>query len=279
MTNPGHTLRALRERLGLTLRDVEEASLRLVERHKNEDFGLTLSRLSDIETKGVTPNIYRLHALAVIYRQDIRDLLALYGINVNETVKDLEVSSPTRTHMLRAADTAVAVTMPVKLDPAFDLRTTTNIGRMIEQWGQVPMAFLAELASQKFSYGYVGSDDFTMYPLIQPGSFIQVDETKNDVVHATWHAEYERPIYFVETREGYVVCWCAVKGDKIVLQPHPLSPVLPKVMKKNQDAEVIGQVVGVAMRLGEWRPYPNGQAPKSSPALAQNGGAKNPASS
>jgi hypothetical protein len=43
------------------------------------------------------------------------------------------------------------------------------------------------------------------------------------------------------------------KNDQIVLQPHPLSPIQIRILRHPQDAEVIGQVVGVAMRLGEWR--------------------------
>jgi len=36
-----------------------------------------------------------------------------------------------------------------------------------------------------------------------------------------------------------------------VLQPHPLSPVPVRILKHPQEAEVLGQVVGVAMSLGD----------------------------
>src|SRR5690349_12810279 len=90
-----------------------------------------------------------------------------------------------------------------------------------------------------------------MYPILPPGSFIQVDEGRNKVTEGGWRSEYERPIYFVETREGYTCCWCTVGREELILQSHPLSPVQPKVVRNSQ-AEVIGQVVAVAMRLGEW---------------------------
>lgn len=69
-----------------------------------------------------------------------------------------------------------------------------------------------------------------------------------------WRSEYERPIYFVETRTGYTCCWCTLEQDKLILQPHPLSPVQIRVLDHPKEAEVLGQVVGAAMRLGEWRP-------------------------
>ena len=51
----GLNLRALRERLGLTMREVESASVRIAERHGNDEFAVSPSRLSDIETKGRFP--------------------------------------------------------------------------------------------------------------------------------------------------------------------------------------------------------------------------------
>ena len=42
--------------------------------------------------------------------------------------------------------------------------------------------------------------------------------------------------------------------EELILQPHPLSPVAARALRYPQQAEVIGQVVGVAIKLGEWRP-------------------------
>jgi len=79
MQSAGQSLRSLRERLGLTMRDVETASTAIADRHKSDEFSIPPSRLSDIETKGVVPSIYRLYSLSVIYRRDAREILALYG--------------------------------------------------------------------------------------------------------------------------------------------------------------------------------------------------------
>ncbi len=64
----------------------------------------------------------------------------------------------------------------------------------------------------------------------------------------------------METRDGHVCCWCSVRRGEIVLQSHPLSPVPARILKHPQEAEVVGQVIGVAMRLGEWyAPQERGQ--------------------
>jgi transcriptional regulator with XRE-family HTH domain len=258
----GLNLRASRERLGLTMREVESASLRIAARHGSDEFTVSPSRLSDIETKGLLPSIYRLYSLAIIYRLDLHEILSWYGVDLNSAGADLSLTLPPKSHVSEFMQAVPAVQMPIRLDPAFDSRRTTNLSRMVEQWGLVPVAYLAQFSGDHFVYGYIGSEDFTMYPLLPPGTFLQVDESRNRIVQGMWRSEYERPVYFVETRDGYICCWCALKTGQIVLQPHPLSPVPVRVVRHPQDAEVVGQVVGVALKLGEWRGVETGEDPK-----------------
>ncbi len=268
MNTPGKQLRALRVQLNLTIRDVETASCRIADRHRNEEFSLSLSRLSDIETKGVLPSIYRLYTLAVIYRRDLRELLSYYGIDLSEAASDLGVVAPVRTHRSGALDGVSEVRLPVRIDPSFDPRRTFNLGRVVEQWGIVPLAYLDRFARDDYTYGYIGTEDLTMYPLLMPGSFVQVDESRTEVRSAVWRNEFERPIYFVETREGHFVSWCVLQSGMLVLQPHPLSPVPVRMLRHPQEAEVIGQVVGVAMRLGDWLDGGLERGGKEPPALS-----------
>src|SRR5579884_1952455 len=50
MQSAGKSLRSLREKLGLTMRDVENSSARIADKYRNEEFSVPPSRLSDIET-------------------------------------------------------------------------------------------------------------------------------------------------------------------------------------------------------------------------------------
>lgn len=264
----GQNLRMLREQLGLTMRDVETASLRIAEKHHNEEFLIPPSRLSDIETKALLPSIFRLYSLAVIYRRDFRELLTWYDVDLNSASDDLDLSVPPKSHVSHVLAGVSSVKVPVRLDPGFDPRRTANFGRMVEQWGLVPLSYLEQFATRQFTYGYIGSEDLTMYPLLPPGTFVQVDETKTKVMDAGWRSEYERPIYFVETRAGYTCCWCTVTREELILQPHPLSPVPARVLRFPQEADIVGQVVGVAMRLGEWRSvFDSSPAPKAPATL------------
>jgi hypothetical protein len=248
-------LRLLREQCGLTIRDVESASLRLATKHANDDYAIPLSRLSDIETKGNVPSIFRLYSLSVIYHRDYRELLSWYGVDLNRAASDDVLTPMPKSQLTETTAAATVVRVPTKMDPAFDPRKTVNLGRFVQQWGLVPLSYLANFAQTEYTYAYVGTNDFTMYPILPPGAFLQIDETKNHVVNGVWQSEFQRPIYFIEMRDGYTCAWCSLSKDNLIIQPHPLSPTPEVLIKRHpQEAEVIGQVVGIAMKLGEWQP-------------------------
>ena len=142
MLSAGQNLRALRERLGLTMRDVETSSAAIAEKHKSDEFAIPPSRLSDMETKGVVPSIYRLYSLSVIYRKDAREILTWYGVDMNTVAEDIPLASPPKSHKSEALENVSSVRIPVRMDPSFDPRYTANMGRLVEQWGVVPLTYL-----------------------------------------------------------------------------------------------------------------------------------------
>ena len=251
----GQQLRQLRERLGLTLRDVEAASSEIAARHQNQEYFIPFSRLSEIEAKGTLPSIYRIYSLAAIYRCDHRTIFSWYEVHFDTIADDNNVTQIPNTHRFASVPHLDTLQVPVAIDPGFDVRRTMNLARMIQKWGTVPLQFMPGFQRGPHTYAFVGTEDFTMYPLLMPGSFLQVDESKTEIVNEGWRSEYERPIYFIETRQEFICSWCNISDrEQLVIQPHPLSPTAPRVFQYPHEAEVIGQVVGVAMRLNEWKP-------------------------
>lgn len=248
---PGYLLRRARERLGLTYRHVEQASIRIAENHRNPEFIVHISRLADIENHGATPSIYKLYSLCAIYRQQPQEVFAWFGVQWSRRLEDALVVGAKCTHLLESDGNLIDATtrFPVRLDPGFDPRRTTFLTRMLEAWGPLPLSLLEGLARKHYRYGYIGLDDRMMSPFLRPGTFVQIDESRNRIVNSGWKNEFERPIYFIERRSGYNCCWCYLDNDKLILQPHPLSSCSPQVLHFPQDADVLGQVVGVAMQL------------------------------
>ena len=57
-------------------------------------FAIPPSRLSDIETKGVIPSIFRLYSFAAIYRREYRELLSFYGLELDSISADIQFGRP-----------------------------------------------------------------------------------------------------------------------------------------------------------------------------------------
>jgi transcriptional regulator with XRE-family HTH domain len=254
MQEAGQKLKRARERLNLRYRDVEEASLRIAERHKNDEFIIALSRLADIENKGTVPSLYRLYSLCTIYRLDLHEVMEWYGVDISQMPADAMSIQIERTHTVGFdTDGHGEVQLPLSLDPGLDWRRTTYLSRMIQRWGKLPLMLLNGLDLKNHRYGFIGTEDWTMYPLLQPGSFVLIDETRRKIVNTGWTNEFERPIYFLEHRKGFACGWCTLNDSQLILQPHPASMCNPEVYAYPDEVEVIGQVTGVAMRLDQGR--------------------------
>jgi len=252
MEEAGQKLKKKREELNLRYRDVEEASIQIAARRKSDEYIIALSRLADVENRGTVPSIYRLYSLCTIYKLDIMEVLDWYGVDVSLMASDSIHIEVTRTHLIGFQPNGHGeVQLPLALDPGIDLRRTTYLSRMIQRWGKLPIMLLNGMELKSHRYAYIGSEDWSMYPLIQPGSLVVIDETRRKIVNSGWSHESERPIYFLELRQGYACGWCNLSENQLVLQPHPASQCNPEIFSFPEEIDVIGQVTGVAMRLDQ----------------------------
>jgi transcriptional regulator with XRE-family HTH domain len=250
MEDAGQRLKRARERLNLRYRDVEDHSQKIADRHHNDEFAIALSRLADIENKGTVPSIYRLYSLCAIYRLDIVEVLEWYGVNLASLGSDAAAIDIQKSHAIGFTTNGHGeVQMPLTLDPGIDLRKTTYISRMIQRWGKVPLMLMQGLDLKNNRYAFVGSDDWSMYPILHPGSLVLVDESRRKIITGGWANEWDRPIYFLEHREGWSFGWCTPMARGLLLLPHPSADVAPVLYEENQ-VEIIGQVTAVAMHLG-----------------------------
>jgi transcriptional regulator with XRE-family HTH domain len=254
MDEAGQRLRQARERLNLKIREVEEASRKIAEKHGREDYSVVASRLSEIENRGLIPSLHRLYSLCAIYRLDFEEVLGWYGISLSSMLADGQFVPMTRTHPVRSVPWKDgSVLYPITLEPGFDPGQTSYLTRVISRWGKVPLLLLETAdptADQR--YAFIGTEDWFMYPLLQPGTFVVLDETRRKVATAGWNTELERPIYFLEHRTGYFCCWCVQDRDRITLMPHPASGCAPLVFALDE-VDIVGQVVALAMRFDERR--------------------------
>jgi len=246
----GERLRQIRTRLGLTTRDVAELSKKIAVDENNEEFSVSHARLIQIENDESTPSIYKIFTLSAIYGQPFTDLVSLYV--ALEAASKYQFTMRLENTRLASFDTyheERAISFPVRFDPGFKVEKTNLLSRMVEVWGEVPIGLLRHLNVRKQRYAFIGLKDYTMYPLLRPGSFVQIDEQQKAPAHSAYRSEFDRPIWFLELRNGYLCSWCELRRDRILSIPHPLSPCRTQEFAYPNEAEIVGRVTAVAARL------------------------------
>jgi transcriptional regulator with XRE-family HTH domain len=249
MLESGRRLRKAREHLRLKYRDVAEASQMIAKQRANQEFAIGLSRLADIENKGTVPSLYRMYSLCAIYGIKFAKVLHWYGVDLEQLATDAAAISVAQTRPIDFENSADALLdIPIEFHQPWDTARTSFLSRQVQRWGKLPASLLPSLNGH-YKYGLVGETDWSMYPIIAPGAFVQIDESKRRIATTGWNHECERPIYFVEHRNGYRCGWCTQKNGVLLLQTHSGSQVAPDIFRYPGEADVLGQVVGVAMRL------------------------------
>jgi transcriptional regulator with XRE-family HTH domain len=183
MTDPdtirraGAKLKAIRARLGLSLREVGRLSLKLVAERGNSEFGLSRAWLTDIEKGRFVPGTFKIASLSTIYQLSIAEIHRLYGFEPGDIVKQRPLFRPPKTHLLVSVeedDIENGLTVDDVLAKS-GIENTDLLTRVVDIWGDIPVPLLRHVDLRRYLYGYIGIEDKTMSPLLPPGTFVQID--------------------------------------------------------------------------------------------------------
>jgi transcriptional regulator with XRE-family HTH domain len=262
MTDPdvlrraGAKLKRIRVRLGLSVRDVERRSLLLVAERQNRDFSLSRAWITDIEKGRFAPGIFKTVSLSLIYQLTIAEIHALFGIQPGDITKERAIFLPPKTHLLTPPDESLADKATPSESSEETLENTNLLSRLVDIWGDVPVPLLRRLDLRRSLYGYIGTTDRTMSPLLPPGTFVQIDAKQTHVgkgwaKKTTAQSPYARPIYFLDIRTGYACGWCEIENGVLTLIPHPDSGEPVRTFRYPSEVDVVGRVTGIARQIGE----------------------------
>jgi transcriptional regulator with XRE-family HTH domain len=228
------SLKALRLSRNVTVRAVELESRKIAEAKSDKRFYISNARLTQLENNlSSEPGLWKLFSLSAIYRVKVTELMRFYNVDPDEADKFSAIATPRGTCLLPNVPDAHLTRESLK-NLVKDSAKTTLLPRP-------PQA--SDSAVPALTYGYIGLDDFTMYPLIRPGSFVNLDTTQTKLRPSDWRTEYDRPIYFVEHRHGYACGWCELQRKQLLLIPHHSSHASIQRFVYPNEAEIVGRVV------------------------------------
>jgi transcriptional regulator with XRE-family HTH domain len=247
----GERLKALRLQMQLTTREVERISLQISETKRNPEYYISHAWVTDLENGTFTPSIYKLYSLSAIYNSRFTDVAAYFGLTLADIAVDQMAIRMPRTHLLSGfnSETPGEVRLPLRLADSSSLDQTRTLSPLPAEWQTLPLAALRELQPGEKLHGYIGLQDFTLYPLIRPGSFVEIDPCQNELRAIPWTSEHDRPIYFVELRDRYACSWCQIDGRELSIVPHPMSRQQIQRFKYPGEAQIVGRITAVTMQL------------------------------
>jgi hypothetical protein len=106
--------------------------------------------------------------------------------------------------------------------------------------------------SGSYLRGIIGKLDLTLRPIIPASSIVLVDISRREISpRKTWTREFERPIYFLKSKDGYFCGWCEMDEDSqwLTLVPHPLSSAPSRSWRFGTEVENFGRVFAVTTPL------------------------------
>ena len=160
--------------------------------------------------------------------------------------------APSKTQLdTRASEADDTIVVPMKSKGPFRLDRTNLLAKLGRIWGEIPIRLLQHMDLRNGVYGFVGLTDRTMFPIIRPGSIVQIDQNQRKVLQTTWEDEDHRPIFFVELRGEFICSWCEMADGYLNAVPHPKSKCQVRRFAYPREADIVGRVIGVTMRLVE----------------------------
>lgn len=246
----GQRLKAARLRARLSSHDVERLSHDIASEKGNPDCAISHSWVVQVEKGEFVPGTVKIYSLCRLYNLMPEDILGFFGLGLRDADKGYMSLKLPNTHLVGPIqEPRQAMPAPQGLRSSERLNQTDLVSRMFDKWGEVPFGLLQQIDLRNSMLGYIGLKDYTMYPLLRPGSLVQVDSRQRAMKTGGWTNEYERPIYFVEMRDSCVCSWCDLDGSQLFLIPGPLSGQQLRRVRYPLDAEIVGRVTGVVMSL------------------------------
>jgi hypothetical protein len=116
--------------------------------------------------------------------------------------------------------------------------------RILSNWSDIPMLLMLDVDWDRGPLVLIGLSDRMMWPLLPPGSLLQLDQRVKTVASGSW-PEFERPIYLIEHRNKFYCCHAQRRGETLRLISHGESLWPPSIAVPFKEARVRGQLTPI----------------------------------
>ena len=242
MERLGALLRSIRTEWGLSLREVKDRTELLAKLWGSPRYAASFSHLAKLEAGQHEMRVSTLVSLSHIYSKRPETLV--------------DACLPPQSHSpvfdpLQDPNSSILITEGRLYERAERLLPLNGLSPNIPE-STILIPGDLDFQRNRYRKAMVGRKDRYLYPMIRPGAIITVDTHQRAIAsHKEWTNEFDRPIYLLYTRNGYVCGWCQLTegGTRLNVVSHLMAKLDVLPLAYGKDVEVVGRVVAVAMSL------------------------------
>jgi transcriptional regulator with XRE-family HTH domain len=237
----GSKLYESRQKFQLTLREVEERSSRLAQQWDNPAYKISASWLDRVEREDRGLSATKLIVLAFIYGLTAEQMIALCPASGRPSHELNGLLAPNVTQLLEPGplEQSAKYWLPDSILSDAPPEATTLLP---SDKGSLP---------SHYRRGVIGQKDKMLEPMVRAGSIVLIDTQRRSIAsRRDWISEFDRPVYFLIIRTGYVAGFCELDKDSVWLTmvPHALSKETTRRWRFRKEIEVVGTVVAAFSR-------------------------------
>lgn len=252
----GSMVRRARERAGLTLETASQLSREVAKYLGRAQYAIAQSTLSEYESQDDPPrHLEKVVTLCLVYGIRLHDFVAAAGIALDQLGRDVMPS-----HLLPGAPRPEVLSA---LQKPSQRKSGTSCS-LRDETGDVPW-FPGDSLARLSMLPRLSLRDFCWLPEAQPfmpahtgGTFLAlVDRRRKRPVRLPRLPPWQQPAWVLVLRNGEHRCaCCSFENGNLVLYPNSDRTRSPEVLVPGRDAEVVGQILAVARRIGtQSRPH------------------------
>jgi transcriptional regulator with XRE-family HTH domain len=247
---PSALLKKARLRAGLSFRSASKLSREIAKTLGDDRYFASYGTLSDYEAGDKLPrHIHKLFTLSIVYSFAFRALLRSFGIELDDGGKIL-LASPTN-----------VLPEPRAIRRRFRRRNQEQSGSFFEsvqkQFGDLPLFLGSALPSLSGllhvslrDVFWVGGQTKPLHPSLRGAVFVLVNRRSKRPRIFSRMPLRDHPLYLLQNRDGsYLAASCAIEGGRLAVFAYPEGFGDRQPVRRHTDADVVGQIVGVARSL------------------------------
>jgi hypothetical protein len=248
ISTPSALISSFRRRNGLQFREASHLSKEVAENLGDIRYFLTPRSLFAYERLEALPRqIHKIMSLCILYCVSFWDLLGSAGLNLellgHESIpENLLPRVPPRKLRYHAREDNDPPQLSLFREMLFE-EIPLFLRRSLPSLVGLPALSIRDV------FWTAGTRQL-LHPVLTDSFLVIVNRRVKRAIGSRLGRPWEHPLCLILLRDGTYMCGpCTIKGDKIILHPHPDSALQSMTLHHGTEAEIAGRVVAVVRKL------------------------------